>query len=298
MTAPQKAAPSAPTRRPLGPDEPGAVATVWPDVGEARYDPARDQVTLTAGDWPAPAFLQAGGWVRQTRTEFGRLVGLADRMRSAEYSWDQACGDLMASDRTSLAKLVWLALEERQKNGAGREDMEEGVGPADLAQILNCTVDEARAALQALAAAGWAEDTPRGWYALAGPTLLPDTGGPPCPACGQAYDGFDAHKHVHRWLCGSTLDGQRRPWGTDARWTPRALPSGFSRGLGCTPAFVVDRGAAGHALDEIRRIIEAVDRRALAGAGPFPSTDQAITLQEIRQIYRWAGGTPVGGTET
>ena len=105
MTAPQKAAPSAPTRRTLGPDEPGAVVTVWPDVGEARYDPARDQVTLTAGDWPASAFLQAGGWVRQTRTEFGRLVGLgspAGWRGATVVGWSGARGPVSALAAFSL----------------------------------------------------------------------------------------------------------------------------------------------------------------------------------------------------
>lgn len=43
----------------------------------------------------------------------------------------------------------------------------------------------------------------------------------------------------------------------------------------------------------IREVIERVDGRALAADGPVPPTEEEITGEEMREIYRLAGGKPV-----
>lgn len=43
----------------------------------------------------------------------------------------------------------------------------------------------------------------------------------------------------------------------------------------------------------IREVIERVDGRALAADGPVPPTEQEVTGEEMREIYRLAGGKPV-----
>lgn len=44
------------------------------------------------------------------------------------------------------------------------------------------------------------------------------------------------------------------------------------------------------ALLEIREIIEAVENRCMAADGPVTPTHQEITDEEIRRIYKLAGG--------
>ena len=43
-------------------------------------------------------------------------------------------------------------------------------------------------------------------------------------------------------------------------------------------------------LDGIVQIIEAVDRRCMAADGPVPKTREEITDEEMRAIYKLAGG--------
>ncbi len=54
--------------------------------------------------------------------------------------------------------------------------------------------------------------------------------------------------------------------------------------------FIKERNDFKRRLTQIAQIIEAVDDRCLAADGPVTPTNQEITIDEIRKIYRLAGG--------
>lgn len=51
-------------------------------------------------------------------------------------------------------------------------------------------------------------------------------------------------------------------------------------------------GRPGDRLKRIAGVIETVDQRCLAVDGPVPKTRELITDDELREIYRLAGGKP------
>lgn len=72
--------------------------------------------------------------------------------------------------------------------------------------------------------------------------------------------------------------------------TERKLPA--KRINKAAARFKKERDQARIKLREIRRIIEAVDNRAMAADGPVTPTLKEMTQLEISRIYKLAGGKP------